>query len=112
MNNSQIIEKSLLSIIVSGNYLSTYEIVKLGEPLDIELAHKKRSLILQTLFIQARNTNQEKRLTNKILTLLDKKEETYNTLAKNYKNSATIIGQWIQKIHSTKMLIQKGVVYG
>jgi len=104
--NSSVLEKSLLSTMISGNYLSSYDIVKLGDKLDIKLPYKKRSLILQKLFIHVRETNKQQKLTEEFISLLNKKEQKYKALSQNYKNSSPIIGIWLKKLNSMKRLVQ------
>ncbi len=105
MHNS-IIEKSLLSTMISGNYLSSYDIVKLGEKLEIKLPYKSRSLILQKLFIHVRKTNKQYSLIEELTYLLNQKEQKYKALSQNYPKSSVIIADWMRKLNSMKKLVQ------
>lgn len=110
--NTNPIEKSLLNIMISGNYISSYDIVNIGKNLSIQLDYKKRSLILQKLFIQVRQNKDEIKLIMELITLLNYKENKYKNLVKNYPNSSHVINEWIKKINITKQLIQTGTIYG
>jgi hypothetical protein len=104
MYNSNL-EKSLLSTTISANYLSTYDIVQIGKILGIKLPYKKRSLILKELFIYVKKNNIQKMLLIELLKLIEKKEQKYLQLNKNYKNSSSIILEWLKKLNSIKRLI-------
>ncbi len=104
--HSSNLEISLLSITISANYLSTYDIVQIGKTLGIQLPYKKRSLILKELFIYVKKNTIQKELINELLKLIEKKEKKYQQLRQNYKNSSFIILGWLKKLNSIKRLIQ------
>ncbi|MCH9814058.1 MAG: hypothetical protein K0U47_08970 [Epsilonproteobacteria bacterium] len=100
-------EKSMLSLHSSGVYISTRDIVELGNKLEIELPYKTRRIILQKLFIEAKEKEQFANLVALISQMIDTKIQKLLETSQPYPSTSTIIQPLIQKANSTKMLLQR-----
>ena len=101
------VEKHLLSFFSCGCYISTQDIVLLGEKLGIELAYKKRSMLLQTLFLHARENNQTHVLVALLCDMLEEKAKQLSTLLHHYPKTASLMQAFLFKINATKLLLQR-----
>lgn len=101
------VEKHLLSLSTCGCYISTKDIVRLGAQLGIELAYKKRSLLLQTLFIHARSHQLMLELLEYLCTLLDAKAIALQSIIRHYAHMERLQSHFLFKIHATKLLLQR-----
>ncbi len=101
------IEKQLLSTFFSGFYLTHKDIINIGKKIGIELAYKKRAVILQDLFIEAEKMGKKREVLAQFVKLIDSNIEIFKGFLANYPNSSEIIKGWIRKATSTKMLLQR-----
>lgn len=101
------VEKHLLSLFTCGCYINTQDIVDIAQEMGLELFHKKRSLLLQTLLLYANEHHQNHKLLHLLLTLLDQKSEELLTLLKNYPQTDMILQNFILKIDATKLFLHK-----
>ncbi len=101
------VEKHLLSLFTCGCYLSTQDIVVLGQELGVELAYKKRSMLLQTLFLHAKETNKNGELVALLCTLLETKAEQLLNLLRHYPKTLPLMQHFMVKINATKLLLQR-----
>ena len=101
------VEKHLLSLSSCGCYINTQDIVEIGNALGIELPYKKRSLILQTLLLHAREHNQNLALLTLLCELLDRKNQALSNMLQNYPKAGFILQNFIFKTNTTKLLLQR-----
>lgn len=106
-SNPLYIEKYLLSLYDCGCYISTENIVNIAQEMGLELPYKKRSLLLQTLLLHAKEHNQSHRLLDLLLTLLDQKSQELSKLLQNYPKTETLLQNFIFKINATQCFLQK-----
>ena len=101
------VEKHLLSLSSCGCYINTQDIVDIGTTLGIELPYKKRSLILQTLILHAKDHNQTAELLSLLCKMLDGKNQALLGLLQNYPKAGFILQNFILKSNATKLLLQR-----
>lgn len=101
------IEKHLLSLSSCGCYINTKDIVELGNALGIELPYKKRSLILQTLLLHARDNDQNLALLSLLCDMLERKNQALLIMLQNYPKAGFILQNFIFKTNTTKLLLQR-----
>jgi len=101
------LEKQLLATYFSGFYLTHKNIIETGKNNDIELPYKKRSVILQELFIKAKKAGKYKNVLSDFIKLIDENIASFNKYAQNYPYASSIIKRWIHKANSTKALLQR-----
>lgn len=101
------VEKHLLSLSSCGCYINTKDIVEMGNALGIELPYKKRSLILQTLLLHAKEHNQTLTLLSLLCEMLERKNQTLVDLVQNYPKAGLILQSFIFKTNTTKLLLQR-----
>ena len=101
------VEKHLLSLSSCGCYINTQDIVDMGSALGIELPYKKRSLIMQTLLLHAKEHNQSLTLLSLLCEMLDRKNQALLDLLQNYPKSGSILQNFIFKTNTTKLLLQR-----
>ncbi len=101
------VEKHLLSLYDCGCYLSTQNIVLIAQEMGLELPYKKRSFLLQTLLLHAKEHNQSHRLLDLLLTLLEQKSQELSKLLQNYPKTGTLLQNFILRINATKGFLQK-----
>ncbi|MDD3343946.1 MAG: hypothetical protein PHR87_10260 [Sulfurospirillaceae bacterium] len=107
VDNTMPIEKHLLSLSTCGCYINTQDIVMIGEKLGLELAYKKRSMLLQTLFLHAKNEQQHCELVTLLCTLLDEKANTLLEISTHYPKINSLMQHTMLKINATKLLLQR-----
>jgi hypothetical protein len=96
----------------SGVYLSIKDLIDIGKNLNIPLAFKKRSLVLQKLITQAKEEDKSNELITELCTLINHRANTYKTFLSSYDNAHHLIAQWIKKTEASKMLIQRELYKG
>ena len=101
------VEKHLLSLSSCGCYINTQDIVEMGSVLGIELPYKKRSLIMQTLILHAKEHNQNLTLLSLLCEMLEHKNQALLNLLHNYPKSGPILQNFIFKTNTTKLLLQR-----
>lgn len=101
------VEKHLLSLYSCGCYINTQDIVEIAKQLGMELAYKKRSMIMQTLFLQVRKENKNGDLMVLCCALLDAKAKQLLTLTQQYSKVAPMMQHFLFKINTTKLLLQR-----
>ena len=101
------IEKHLLSLSSCVCYINTKDIVEKGNALGIELPYKKRSLILQTLLLHARDNDQNLTLLSLLCEMLERKNQALLIMLQNYPKSGSILQNFIFKTNTTKLLLQR-----
>lgn len=101
------VEKHLLSLSSCGCYINTQDIVDIGKALGIELPYKKRSLILQTLILNAKDHNQTLKLLALLCEMLNRKSQALLNLSQNYPKAGFVLQNFILKINTTKLLLQR-----
>ncbi|MDD2384125.1 MAG: hypothetical protein PHN18_08040 [Sulfurospirillaceae bacterium] len=101
------VEKHLLSLYTCGCYINTQDITTLGHKLGIDLAYKKRSLIMQTLFLHAQRENKKLELLTLLCTLLDTKAKQLLNLSQHYTKTAVLMQHFLFKINTSKLLLQR-----
>ena len=101
------VEKYLLSLSSCGCYINTQDIVEMGSVLGIELPYKKRSLIMQTLILHAKEQNQSLTLLSLLCEILERKNQALVNLLQNYPKSGPILQNFIFKTNTTKLLLQR-----
>lgn len=99
------LEKHLLSLIECGCYINTQDIVELGTIIGLELPYKRRLLLLQSLFLHVKATQQESCLEKAIEHLLEQKKETLLAYAKSFPQTRLVLQPLIRKIEATKRLV-------
>lgn len=104
------LEKHLLSLIHCGCYINTHEIVSIGETLELDLAFKNRSLLLQNLFIQAHKKEKVVELATHFIQLCENKKETMLHLVTEYSSTYTIISIQIDKIRRTQQRLTQELI--
>ncbi len=104
-SDTSFLEKHLLSLIECGCYINTQDIIELGTTFGIDLAYKRRLLLLQSLFLHVKTTAQESLLALTLETLLNNKKETLFTYAKNFPHTRMELEPLFAKIEATKRLI-------
>ncbi len=104
------LEKHLLSLIHCGCYINTHEIVSIGETLELDLAFKNRSLLLQNLFIQAHKKEKIVELATHFIQLCENKKETMLHLVTEYSSTYTIISIQIDKIRRTQQRLTQELI--
>lgn len=104
------LEKHLLSLIHCGCYINTHEIVSIGETLELDLAFKNRSLLLQNLFIQAHKKEKVVELATHFIQLCENKKETMLHLVTEYSSTYTIISIQIDKIRRTQQRLNQELI--
>ena len=101
------IQKQLLSTFFSGFYLTHKDIVTIGKKIGLDLPYKKRAMILQDLFIEAEKLGKKKEVLLEFIKLTDFYIDIFKGFLVNYPNSAEVVNSWIQKVNSTKALLQR-----
>lgn len=101
------LEKHLLSLSSCGSYINTQDIVDMGKVLGLELPYKKRSLILQTLLLHAREHCQNLILLALLCELLERKNQTLSNMLQNYPKAGFMVQNFIFKTNTTKLLLQR-----
>ena len=101
------VEKHLLSLSSCGCYINTQDIVDMGKVLGLELPYKKRSLILQTLLLHAREHSQNLTLLSLLCELLERKNQTLSNMLQNYPKASFMVQNFIFKTNTTKLLLQR-----
>ena len=101
------IEKRLLCLSECGCYISIHDIVTLAQRLEITLPYKKRSLSLQTLFLEANAKGEKMKLFENLCTLLHSKKEQLFQFVALYPHTQALLTQHIDKIETTNALLQQ-----
>ena len=104
------LEKHLLSLIHCGCYINTHEIVSIGETLELDLAFKNPSFLLQNLFIPALKTEKIVELASHLIQLCENKNETMLHLVTEYSSTYTIISIQIDKIRRTQQRLTQELI--
>lgn len=104
------IEKQLLSLIHCGCYINTQDIILIGNSLNIDLSFKRRSLILQTLFIEAQKEGKIELLIKHMMQLLESKKETMLHLLTHYPHAKTFITPQLTKIAKMQQRLQEELI--
>ncbi|MBP1681237.1 MAG: hypothetical protein H6Q35_1576 [Proteobacteria bacterium] len=100
-------EKHLLSLWQCGCYIHTQNLITIGLALGIELPFKKRSSLLQTLLLHAKETKQEQTFLFLMNALLDHKAQTLHESIVHYPKTALFMQPWLHKIEKTKHLLNR-----
>jgi len=100
-----VLEKQLLAVFFSGFYLSHKDIVKIGESVGIELPYKKRSIILQELFIEAKKRGKYGEVVLEFIKLIDENVAKFSSYLESYPFASSVINGWIRKANATKGLL-------
>ena len=104
------LEKHLLSLIHSGCYINTHEIVSIGNALELDLSFKNRSFLLQNLFIQAHKKEKTVELAIKLIQLCESKKEKMLHLVTEYSLAYPIISTHIDKITRTQQRLNQELI--
>lgn len=99
------IEQRLLCLSECGCYISIHDIVTLAQTLELNLPYKKRSLSLQTLFLEASAKGDRIKLFEHLCTLLHSKKEKLFQFVAVYPHAQTRLAQQIDKIETTHALL-------
>ncbi len=99
------LEKQLLAVFFSGFYLTHKDIVKIGKRVGIELPYKKRAMILQELFIEAKNRGKYREVILDLIKLIDENIAKFRSYLESYPDAASIVNTWVQKASATKGLL-------
>lgn len=101
------IEKRLLCLNECGCYISIHDLVTLAQALGLTLPYKKRSLTLQTLFLEATSQNNHMLLIENLCILLNSKKEQLFQCASLYPHAQTLLALQISKIEATQSLLEQ-----
>lgn len=98
-------EQHLLSLWQCGCYINAQNLITIGLALGIELPFKKRSSLLQTLLLYAKESKQEQRLLSLMCALLDDKAQTLHHHMMPYPKTTLLLQPCLAKIERTKHLL-------
>jgi hypothetical protein len=99
------VEKELLTLFFSGIYITNYELVAIGEKVNIDLPMKRREIVLKNLIATAEERGIIKDVFNLIIELIDSRIKTYKSYGNSFLHSREVISRWLQKASSIKKLI-------
>lgn len=105
-----VLEKHLLSLVQSGCYINTHEIVHIGNALKIYLAFKNRSLLLKNLFLEAHQKEKTLNLIEHLTQLMEDKKQKMLHLVTKYPLTHTIITPQIEKITATQQRLHQEMI--
>ena len=101
------VERHLMALFYSGVYVTNADIVKVGKLLGLDLPLKDRMALLKQIMHHAHENNMKPQMMQGFIQLLQERTKIYNDLAQNFPTTAPLIQQWIQKVRSTIMLLQR-----
>lgn len=103
------IENHLLNTFFSGLYISSSELIEIGNSVDLTLDMNTRELLIKELL----NKSDENERLSEVITLLNKviddRVQTYHKLSINYPGTLTQIARLAQKANSTKALLAREI---
>jgi len=105
--NALHVEKHLLCLRECGCYISIHDLVSLASALNLSLAFKKRSLSIQTLFLDARAASLHIKLLEHMCLLLESKKEQLLRYTSLYPKTHTLLEPQINRIEATKSLLER-----
>jgi hypothetical protein len=108
-NDYESLGKRLLSLFHSGVYISSYDIVKIGDKIGYTLPFKQRDILLQKLIGEAKREKKLKVLITHIQALILIRMEQYRKLGNEHPYARETISGWLQKAKSTHLLLQKEI---
>ena len=103
------LEHRLLSVCFSGVYISNLEWQKIADKIDLKYPSKTKEYILKYMLNEAKEKNKIRELLLLIIKALEFKIDEYIILGKTYTNSGKVIKQWIQKVQSTILLLNREI---
>jgi hypothetical protein len=80
--------------------------IRLGTTIGLDLAFKKRALLLQTIFLHANQTHQEGTLIDALCRLFDHKQKLLHDLLKTYPHTAELLHTQHLRIEAAKLRLQ------
>ncbi|WP_300368992.1 hypothetical protein [Hydrogenimonas sp.] len=101
------VERQLMALFYCGAYITNADIVKIGRTMGLDLPLKDRMVLLKRLMLHAHENNMKPQMMQGFIGLLQSRMKIYQDLAQNYPDAAPLIQEWIQKAHSTILLLQR-----
>lgn len=103
----QPIEKHLLSLVQCGCYISTHDIILIGKALESEFPFKRRSLLLQNLFLEAHQKKKIIDLVAHLTQLLEDKKQNMLHFVAPYQLTHALMMPSIAKITATQLRLHQ-----
>jgi hypothetical protein len=97
----------LLTLYFSGVYITSKDIMVMGNALGFELPSKNREILLKTLFAECEKMEKMPQLCDGFIRLLQARLHEYKTLTSTFKSIHGISGLWIQRINTLIRLLQQ-----
>jgi hypothetical protein len=106
-NDYESLEKQLLSLFHSGVYISSYDIVTIGEKIGYKLPLKERDILLRRVIGDAKKDAKLKELLEHFGLLIEKRAKKYRALGDEHPHAREVISSWIHKAKSTNLLLKR-----
>ena len=101
------LERQLMAVFYSGVYITNDDIVKVGRRIGLELPRKDRMALLKEVMHEAHESNRMVPVLQGFAELLQERANIYQQYARQFPAAAPLIGEWLQKVRATTMLLQR-----
>ena len=101
------IERQLMALFYSGVYVTNDDIIKVGRRIGLELPRKDRMALLKEVMHEAYENGQMVPVLQGFIQLLQERANQYRHYAQQFPAAAPLIGEWLQKVRATTMLLQR-----
>ncbi len=108
-NDYESLEKHILSVFHSGVYVSSHDLVQIGNAMGNEYPYKERDILLKKMLGDARENGNFNELLAKLTALLKHRAAIYTELGNTHMAARDVISRWLQKAKTTDRLIKSEI---
>jgi len=101
------LEKQLLSLFHSGIYISSFDVIKIGKTIGLDMPFKDRDILLKSLFSQAKKEDKFQEALRQLGLFLKERANAYTVLGNEYPHARPLISSWLQKAKATDSLLKR-----